>query len=182
LTKNHERRKKFKYYEYAKALETYTTNTYRQINTALRSGTVNSQDEGLQTTIQDAIMAFQVGLRWGELKGYSNKVNLFRGSGSLPFVPQVGATMCDKAFYSTSRDKSIAVDFLKKQNVDEARYLFVLTSHCNGVNVKKFSRCKKEEEILFAPSTTFRIAAVLPEHTVEGVEGTVTRVELREMV
>ncbi|CAJ1950828.1 unnamed protein product [Cylindrotheca closterium] len=182
FTKNQERRQKFKNYEFGKALETYTTNEYRKINEALRSGTVDSQEEGLQKTIKDAIMAFKIGLRWGELKVCNSKKTLFRGSGSLPFVPQVGATMSDEGFYSTSLHKSIAVDFLTKQKADEARYLFVVMSHCNGVNVKQFSRCKKEEEVLFAPSTLFRIASVAPGHIEAGVEGTITRVELHEMV
>ena len=130
-------------------------------------------------------MAFKVGLRWGRLAVCSNKVILYRGFESLPFVPKAGATMCDEACYSTSQSRQVVSYncFLKKQKVDEARGTFLsLRVIAMGSTSNNSLGGRKNKKFLFAPSALFRIAAVLPGHIVEGVEGTVTRVELREIM
>ena len=115
-----------------------------------------------------------------------NNPPLYRGAkiDSLPFKLEPGATFYDKAFFSTSRQLSVATSFLRMANPSQERVLFVIVKHANGIDVSELSEHDGEQEVLFAPSTMFRILSVKRGHTVEGWGGfvaTCTRVELAEM-
>lgn len=110
--------------KYAAAFEKYTMPVYyRKMNTALRNGTVESLDDTLKTAIKNLLGAFRIGRINGrklhrKLKGY--RKTLHRGTGKLPYVPQVGATIRDKAFTSTSKEQSVAHDFLNEADASES--------------------------------------------------------------
>ena len=110
--------------KYAAAFEKYTMPVYyRKMNTALRNGTVESLDGTLKTTIKNLRGAFRIGRINGrklhrKLKGY--RKTLYRATGKLPYVPQVGATIRDKAFTSTSKEQSVAHDFLNEADASES--------------------------------------------------------------
>ena len=107
---------------------------------------------------------------------------LYRGSGPIPEEPVAGGIIFDKAFFSTSPNKKIAEGCLRVQSQDKPRYLFKISKYSTGINIQKLSSAKHEEETLFAPSTWFRVASVDPAHSLPGVYGTITLVELKEMM
>jgi len=82
-----------------------------------------------------------------------------------------GANFCDPAFLSTSAKKDIAFD---SNSIGRGCIVFVIGSK-TGVDVSKESRHKDEAEILFRPSTLFKIKAVET-----GPEGIITVVKMEE--
>ena len=181
------RRKKLK--RFLRAITQYTGPQFEAMNAFLRAGKIRPgrMGERLKQTVQQAIAAFNIGLRGGNYLKLCPKDDhgkdkpLYRGSGSIPMALEAGGTFCDKSFLSTSQKKETAVNFLRRGTPTE-RILFSVTRHCNGVDVLQLSKHRDEAEVLFAPNTMFRIAKVEREQTVDNVGGTVTLVELHEMV
>ena len=167
-----------------KAIKSYTGKDYEIINLFLRTGRIKPGKEKYIGLAEQARRALNVGLRWEKhlLKRFESDMTLYRGSGNIPMELEAGATFCDKAFLSTSQLQFKALTFLNLIDRSETRILFAITRHCTGVDVSAFSKNKHESEVLFAPDTMFRIIAVDKERTVDGLEGTVTFVEIQEMV
>ena len=61
----------------------------------------------------------------------------------------------DKAFLSTSKTESVCRNFMKSGSAVH----ITLSSH-TGVDVKRFSKHSKEDEILFLPGTRFLVDRV----------------------
>jgi len=96
---------------------------------------------------------------------------VFRGAklpSSMVEDLQPGATFCDPAFLSTSTERTSAFG--------GGGVLFVIESK-SGVDVSKVSKNKKEAEVLFRPSTMFKITAVEK----VGVGGFDTTVKMEEL-
>ncbi|CAJ1959178.1 unnamed protein product [Cylindrotheca closterium] len=173
-------RKQFR--QLTKAIKMYTGKDYAIINSFLRSGRIQPGKEKYIGITQQARRALNVGLRWEKhLKVFDSDKTLYRGSGSIPMKLEVGGTLCDKGFFSTSQSELKASAFLNTIDRSQTRILFAISRHCSGVDVSEFSKNKHEAEVLFAPDTMFRVIAVDKERMVDGVEGTVTVVEIQEM-
>ena len=171
------------------SIRSYTTSKYRVINKTLREGAIAKPSKSVQKDIRGIVQGFRIALSGFKtvLRPYEGRDNgddcLYRGSGPIPEEPVAGGIFSDKAFFSTSSNKQIAEAFSLTQAQDKPRYLFKISKYSTGVSIKQFSSDshKHEEEILFPPSTWFRVVSVDPEHSVGTVGGTVTLVELEEM-
>ena len=168
---------------YKHSIYSYSANWFGDMNRALREGTVEDASEKVQGAIHGVVEGFRLGFCGftSYLKPYKGDC-LYRGSGPIPEEPVAGGIFCDKAFFSTSSDKKVACNFVGGKPQDKPRYLFKITKHSTGFNIKKYSRHTREDEILFPPSTWFRVVSVDPAYSWDGIEGTVSLVEMEEMV
>ena len=152
------------------AILDYTGPGYGVLNKALRTGVF---DESLHRRVRDVKKA----LNKLSLKRKPFQGRVYRGVKELPqdvvisLIP--GATFCDKAFLSTSCEEEQAY------SKDDGCFLFVIESK-SGMDVSKDSKFKKEAEILFRPSTLFRITQVEKDVETDRAKG-VTRVWMEEM-
>ena len=164
-------------------IKNYTGRHYEAVNTFLRTGEKCNWEKRTGDIIQFSKTALAMGLRWTNLplKVCEGNNTLYRGSGEIPGVRlEVGGTFCDKAFFSTTVDESVAKRFLGSMICDFL-ILFKIVKHWNGIDVSKYSQNKSESEVLFAPGTMFRIMSVYEDEDILS-DGNVKVVVMQEMV
>lgn len=137
-------------------LEKYTSNGFGYMNPFLRDQREkDSTIWNVEEEIHDACQALRY-LQRQKKKEFAGKV--FRGeSGVRPSLARLrpGMIFVDKAFLSTSKSESVCRDFMKGGSAVHV----TLTSR-TGVDVKRFSKHAREEEILFLPGTRFLVDRV----------------------
>jgi NAD:arginine ADP-ribosyltransferase len=126
------------------AVRGYTSDDYRELNTALRTG-----DTAELSRLDAYIRSATSGLN--QLPAYRGTV--FRGTNlsdeaAANYVP--GATVTERAFTSTSSE--LGAEF-------PGNTKFVIQSE-TGRDVSRLSEFADEEEVLFAPGTQFRVLGV----------------------
>jgi len=165
LLKAHRKRHRFdKHDRYA--IEDYTGPGFAVLNKALRSGAARAD-------VQQRIDAVVRAMSKSKLK--IHKGTVYRGA-KLPSTIQdtlrPGATFCDRAFLSSSTKKS------KAFSSQEGATLFDIKSR-TGVDVSSQSKNKHEAEVLFRPSTMFKVKSV--EEKKDDLFGSITLVAMDEL-
>ena len=92
----------------------------------------------------------------------------------------VGSILAWPAFTSTTTDRASVMDFVNPDEDEldeeqrtsageESSYIFEITGHFRGYNIKNFSFHPGEDEVLLEPETTFEVTAVEPDPSIPGV-------------
>jgi hypothetical protein len=136
------------------AMADYTGRGYDTMNNALRSRLVKS-------SLQERINAVVKAMTKPKFKVYRGTV--YRGT-ALSTVDALGlrpgATYCDPAFLSSSWRKMKAAKFTAKTKMGSVSVLFQIQSK-TGVGISQASMFPGEAEVLFRPSTLFKIISVV---------------------
>jgi len=126
----------------------YTSADYKAINPALRTGNIGSLGPYIDAATQ--------GL--GRLPDYNGSV--YRGTSLDPkyLAPyQVGQTVQESAFTSTSYSTKVATDFqTMTPKPGDVKVLYLIESK-HGKKVSEFSKYPNESEVLFPPNTQFKV-------------------------
>ena len=152
------------------AMLDYTGPGYAVFNEALRSRSVSAD-------VQHRIDAVVRAMSKSRIKVHTGTV--YRGA-ALPSSIQetllAGATFVDSAFLSSSSKISVA---LSSKFFSQGSTLFKIESK-TGVDVSAWSKYKNEAEVLFRPSTLFKIKSV--EEKCHDLHGLFTLVTMEELV
>ena len=139
--------------EWKPYLEKYTSNGFGYMNPFLRGQREkDSTIWNVEEEIHGACQALRY-LQREKKKAFAGEV--YRGeSGVRPALARLrpGMIFVDEAFLSTSKAESVCRTFMKSGNAVH----ITLTSR-TGVDVKRFSKHSKEDEILFLPGTRFLV-------------------------
>lgn len=139
--------------EWSKALQRYTSNAYGYINQILRG----QRDITEIAAAEGEIHGTRQALRYLRQKKKKTVVvgKVYRGENCIrPELARLrrGMIFDDKAFLSTTTNEEVVKSFMG----DSAGVHITLTSR-TGVDVKKFSKHQKEDEVLFGPGTKFLV-------------------------
>ena len=143
--------------EQAKAINTYTGSMYRDINGLLR-GTKDFADPEYKQQTQDIADKAAEGLR--SLPDYKGET--YRGtalSNDIVAKMKVGGTYSDKGFLSTSSNLDIANNFAGFTSAGQTRVFFTVNGK-HGKDISSASKFSNEKEILFNPSSKFKITSM----------------------
>jgi hypothetical protein len=141
----------------AEAISRYTSAYYEEINQTLRgTGDLDNNERseylGISKDIADGLRA---------LPNYTQET--YRGTAVPKEIADkltVGSTYTDKAFLSTSASKEIAESFsVSKEPEITTNVLFSIQGKY-GKDISKVSEEQDEKEILFSPSSKFKITSV----------------------
>lgn len=171
------------------ALHAYSTAKYQAINSGLRSGKLSASDKKTVDAIDSALG--KSGLPSDSVL-YENQ-KLYRAA-NIPEVAAVlkkkgnleGMTFKDKAFVSTTKDLSVANNFMRGN-----AQLFVIHAPkgTKAANIDSFSALnigKGESEVLMARNTTFKVnkvEKVKEKYKTRDLKGkTVTRTRTRQYI
>jgi hypothetical protein len=143
------------------AIRVYTGGHYRQTNAALREG-----DPKVLASWQNLINDATIGLDKLAKNGYSYEKLLMRGTSIAKdnkFVSiddyQEGKVVADKAFVSTTQNKSTAKNFSAtspSRSTDDQLMLHLFVGQA-GAQIDSVSIFKKEKEVLVKPGTEFSV-------------------------
>lgn len=142
----------------AKAINTYTGSMYRDINGLLR-GSKQFGDPEYEQKVLDVVEKASEGLR--SLPDYKGET--YRGtalSNEIVEKMQVGGTYSDKGFLSTTSDKNIADTFSGSNAGTGKTQVFFTIDGKHGKDISSASKFGNEKEILFNPSSKFRITSM----------------------
>lgn len=141
------------------ALEEYTSLYYGAINAALRGNDKDVLSKPL-TTQQKAKFLEDARFATAALDALPNHTGtVYRGTvmpKSLLDQYEVGKTITEKAFVSTSTEPNVAESFGKGAAGGEVSVRYAIQSK-QGKSVKMVSAVPGEEEILFKPDTQFKV-------------------------
>ena len=143
--------------EQAKAINTYTGSMYRDINGLLR-GKKDFADPEYKQQVQDIADKAAEGLR--SLPDYKGET--YRGTSldnSLIAKMKVGGTYSDKGFLSTSSSPGTADSFGGYNSTGKTAVLFTIQGK-HGKDISSASKFSDEKEILFNPSSKFKITSM----------------------
>ena len=145
------------------AIRAYTGSSFKNMNSYLRDGG-KRLDEYSKEDARDKSMKATEGLRGTP----SYEGDVYRGTAlrnEIVEKMEVGGTYSDKGFLSTSTDRDTAENFKDvNQKPAETHTPTILYIDSNrGKNVKPVSLHKREDEILFEPSTKFKIDDMVKE-------------------
>ncbi len=139
------------------AIASYKQFEYTEVNYFLRNGKWHSEDksEMLNSLITGVskLPAFRGTVYRGT--SFENSLKLFRD------YTTVGNTVYDRAFASTSESRSIAESFITDSG--ESRFVLMIIRSRTGRNIQGIGASGidlSEKEILFLPSTKFKITKV----------------------
>lgn len=144
--------------EQAVAINAYTSSMYRDINGLLRGKKDFTDDPEYKQQIQDIADKAAEGLR--SLPDYKGET--YRGTvldNSLIAKMKVGGTYSDKGFLSTSTDPKVADGFSGFNDAGKTQVLFTIEGK-HGKDISSASNFQNEKEILFNPSSKFRITSM----------------------
>ena len=139
--------------EQATAINTYTGIAYRDLNSELRGkGDPDTKEENLK-------LANDIADGLKELPNHKGET--YRGTNldkSIADKLKVGATYSDKGFLSTSAKSNIAEDFAGTDDKNKKAVFFTIDG-TYGKNITAAAILKNESEVLFAPSSKFKISS-----------------------
>ena len=141
----------------AKAINTYTGSMYRDINGLLR-GSKQFGDPEYEQKVQDVVDKAAEGLR--SLPDYKGET--YRGTAlndDIVAKMKVGGTYSDKGFLSTSSNPNIADNFSSSNSAGKTQVLFTIQGK-HGTDISSASKFGNEKEILFNPSSKFKITSM----------------------
>lgn len=143
--------------EQANAINVYTGFQYAEINSALRgTGDFSKED---RSALLDFAKEANDGLK--ALPNYSGET--YRGTALPTDVVdklKVGGTYSDKAFLSTSSSKEVAEGFSSRSIPENTQRVLFTIEGKYGKDISKASEYKSEKEVLFSPSSKFKITSV----------------------
>lgn len=141
----------------AKAINTYTGSMYKDINALLR-GSKQFNDPEYTQKVQDVADKAAEGLR--SLPDYKGET--YRGTAlndDIVAKMKVGGTYSDKGFLSTSSNPNIADNFKASNSAGKTQVLFTIQGK-HGKDISSASQYGSEKEILFNPSSKFKITSM----------------------
>jgi hypothetical protein len=141
----------------AKAINTYTGSMYRDINGLLR-GKKDFADPEYKQKVQDIADKAAEGLR--SLPDYKGET--YRGTAlndDIVAKMKVGGTYSDKGFLSSSSNPNIADNFSSSNSAGKTQVFFTINGK-HGKDISSASEFENEKEILFNPSSKFKITSM----------------------
>ena len=142
----------------AEAINTYTGSMYRDINGLLR-GAKQFGDPEYEKKVQDVADKAAEGLR--SLPDYKGET--YRGTAlnnDIIEKMKVGGTYSDKGFLSTSSNPDIADTFSNSNKTEGKTQVLFTIDGKHGKDISSASKFGNEKEILFNPSSKFRITSM----------------------
>ena len=136
---------------------------YSEINQLLRNPKGFKEDYDNDLKYEKEVQAITDKITEGLSSLPDYKGETYRGG----FVPneiiqqmKVGGTYSDKGFLSTSQDKDMGQSFVKTYQKSDHSNVFFTIDGKHGKDISKAADWREEKEVLFSPSSKFKITSM----------------------